>query len=87
VRADSSYAAWGEPTIDDFLARIETEVDPVARAGLYSELHQYMYDNPPFIYLYEPNTFEAINAVVQNYKPRAAENYYLKEVFLAAPGG
>jgi peptide/nickel transport system substrate-binding protein len=87
VRAESSYTAWSEPTIDDYLAQIETEVDPVARAALYSELHQYMYDNPPFIYLYEPNTFEAINAAVQNYKPRAAENYYLKEVFLAEPGG
>ncbi len=87
VRPESSYAAWGEPTIDDYLAQIETEVDPVARAALYGELQQYMYDNPPFIYLYEPNTFEAINAAVQNYKPRAAENYYLKEVFLANPGG
>jgi peptide/nickel transport system substrate-binding protein len=42
-----------------------------------------LYDDPPFIYLYEPNTFEAINSAVQNYQPRAAENYYLKEVFLA----
>ncbi len=87
VLADSSYAAWAEPTIDDYIAQIRVEVDPVARAALYSELHQYMYDNPPFIYLYEPNTFEAINAAVQNYHPRAAENYYLKEVFLASPDG
>jgi peptide/nickel transport system substrate-binding protein len=42
-----------------------------------------MYDDPPFVYLYEPNTFEAINSAVQNYKPRAAEDYFLKEVFLA----
>jgi peptide/nickel transport system substrate-binding protein len=86
VTAEASYAAWSEPTIEDYIARIGVEVDPVARAALYSELQQYMYDNPPFIYLYEPNTFEAINAAVQNYKPRAAENYYLKNVFLALPG-
>lgn len=87
VIAESSYAAWAEPTIDDYFSQISVEVNPEARAALYSELHQYMYDNPPFIYLYEPNTFEAINSAVQNYKPRAAENYYLKEVFLANPGG
>jgi peptide/nickel transport system substrate-binding protein len=83
VTADASYAAWAEPTITDYIDQISVEVDPVARAALYGELQQYMYDNPPFIYLYEPNTFEAINAAVQNYNPRAAENYYLKDVFLA----
>ena len=86
LTADASYAAWSEPTIEDYIAQIGVEVDQEARAALYSELQQYMYDNPPFIYLYEPNTFEAINAAVQNYKPRAAENYYLKGVFLALPG-
>jgi peptide/nickel transport system substrate-binding protein len=86
LTADASYAAWSEPTIEDYIAQIGVEVDQEARAALYSELQQYMYDNPPYIYLYEPNTFEAINAAVQNYKPRAAENYYLKGVFLASPG-
>lgn len=85
VTPDASYAAWSDPTIVDYIDQISVEVDQQARAALYSELHQYMYDNPPFIYLYEPNTFEAINDGVQNYKPRAAENYYLKDVFLALP--
>lgn len=83
VTADASYSAWSEPTIEDYIDQISVTVDPVARAALYSELQRYMYDNPPFIYLYEPNTFEAINSAVQGYMPRAAENYYLKEVFLA----
>ena len=86
LTADASYAAWSEPTIEDYITQIGVEVDQEARAGLYGELQQYMYENPPFIYLYEPNTFEAINAAVQNYRPRAAENYYLKDVFLALPG-
>jgi peptide/nickel transport system substrate-binding protein len=85
VTPDASYAAWSDPTIVDYIDQISVEVDQEARAALYMELHQYMYDNPPFIYLYEPNTFEAINAAVQNYNPRAAENYYLKGVFLALP--
>jgi peptide/nickel transport system substrate-binding protein len=82
---NASYSAWWTPEIQEFLDRISTAVDPEARAGVYSEFHQFLYDDPPFVYLYEPNTFEAINAAVQNYKPRAAENYYLKDVFLAIP--
>jgi peptide/nickel transport system substrate-binding protein len=82
---NASYSAWWTPEIQDYLDRISTTVDPEARAALYSEFHQVLYDDPPFIYLYEPNTFEAINAAVQNYKPRAAEDYDLTEVFLAQP--
>jgi peptide/nickel transport system substrate-binding protein len=80
---NASYSAWWTPEIQQYLDDIGTTVDPDARAELYSDFHQALYDDPPFIYLYEPNTFEAINSAVQNYKPRAAENYYLKAVFLA----
>lgn len=80
---DASYAAWNTPEIQEYLDKIGSTVDEEERANLYSELHQMMYDDPPFIYLYEPNTFEAINSAVQNYKPRAAEEYFLKEVFIA----
>jgi peptide/nickel transport system substrate-binding protein len=80
---DASYSAWNTETIQDYLDQISTTIDEDARAQLYSEIHQILYDDPPFIYLYEPNTFEAINSAVQNYKPRSAENYYLKEVFIA----
>ncbi len=82
--ADSSYAAWAEPTIDDLLGRIGTTIDDGERAALYTELHNYMYENPPFIYLYLPKTFEAVNSAVQNYKPRFAEHYFLKDVFIAS---
>jgi peptide/nickel transport system substrate-binding protein len=83
LEKDATYAAWNTPEIQDYLEKIGSTVDDVERGKLYSELHQLMYDDPPFVYLYEPNTFEAINAAVQNYKPRAAEDYFLKEVFLA----
>ena len=81
--ADASYAAWNTPELQDYIDQISATVDTEERAQLYSEVQQLMYDDPPFVYLYEPNTFEAINDAVQNYKPRAAEEYWLKEVFLA----
>ncbi len=80
---DASYSAWSSDEIQDYIARISATFDEEERAKLYTEFNQYLYDDPPFVYLYEPNTFEAINVAVQNYKPRSAENYFLKEVFLA----
>jgi peptide/nickel transport system substrate-binding protein len=77
---DASFSAWSDPEIDRLLDEISVTVDDEARAELYQELQQYMYENPPFIYLYQPQTFEAIRDNVQNYKPRAAEDYYLFDV-------
>ena len=75
---DASFSAWSDPRIKKLLAEIGQTVDDEARAKLYVELQRYMQENPPFIYLYEPVTFEAINPKVKDYRPRAAENYYLK---------
>ena len=75
-----SYSAWSDPKIDEILERVAVLPDENERAKLYVELQKYMHENPPFIYLYQPMTFEAVNAKVKNYKPRAAEDYYLKNV-------
>ncbi len=76
----ASYSAWSDPHIIDLLNRIGVTVDDDTRAALYVELQRYMQENPPFIYLYEPVTFEAVRTTVQNYRPRAAEQYYLYDV-------
>ena len=80
VLADASYAAWAEPTITDLVNTIATTVDTDERAALYGELHRYMFENPPFIYLYEPQTFEGVSDRVSGYRPNAAETYHLKYV-------
>ncbi|MFP4643098.1 MAG: ABC transporter substrate-binding protein [Spirochaetales bacterium] len=74
---DASFSAWQEETITEYMNDIERTVDQEERAELYSELHNYMYENPPFIYLYVPETFEATRASVVDYNPRAAEDYFL----------
>jgi peptide/nickel transport system substrate-binding protein len=79
---EASYSAWSSPEIDALLKEIGTTLDDEARADLYTELHHLMAEDPPFIYLYEPVTFEAINPRVQNYKPRGSEEYFLKEVWV-----
>jgi peptide/nickel transport system substrate-binding protein len=83
LTAEASYAAWEDSALRALIDEAAVTIDIDARAAIYSQIQREMYDNPPFIYLYYPNVFEAINSAVQNYTPRPAENYWLKAVFLA----
>lgn len=80
---NADYSSWSDGTILDLLGSIQTTTDDAEREQLYGELHRYAHENPPFVYLYEPFAFEGVNSAVVNYKPRAAENYYLKAVSLS----
>ncbi len=77
---DQAYSSWSDPKLDELLKKIGTTADDTTRAALYVKLQRLMQEDPPFIYLYQPVTFEAINPKVKNYKPRAAEDYFLKDV-------
>ncbi len=74
---DASFSAWEDAEIDRLLDEISVTVDETERAALYRELHHYMHENPPFIYLYVPMSFEATRSNVVDYNPRAAEDFYL----------
>jgi peptide/nickel transport system substrate-binding protein len=73
---NAAYSSWSDPKIDELLKSISEEVDTAKRKALYEQLQVYMQDNPPFIYLYEPYTFEATGDTVQNYSPRHSEFVY-----------
>ena len=79
---DASYSSWSDPVIDDLLAKISTTVDRDERKALYEELQVYMQENPPFIYLYEPVAFEAVQDRVMDYKPHSQESYWLYETWV-----
>jgi peptide/nickel transport system substrate-binding protein len=75
-----TYAAWYNPTLDDLINQVAVTVDQDARAKLYGEIQTIMREDPPFLYLYQINAFEAVRERVQNYQPRNAEDYFLWEV-------
>jgi ABC-type transport system substrate-binding protein len=79
---DASYSSWSDPVIDEFLVNIEQAIDFEERKKLYEDLQVYMQEDPPFIYLYQLMTFEAINTRVQNYAPRPAEDYHLRNTWV-----
>jgi peptide/nickel transport system substrate-binding protein len=79
---DAAYSSWEDEKIIDMLNQIKATVDREERKALYEELQVYMQENPPFVYLYEPIAFEAINTRVQDYKPRSSETYFLFDTFV-----
>ena len=79
----ASFSAWSDPVVDQLLLDILATPDDGARADLYRDVQQQMYDDPPFIYLYIPFSFEARSDKVDNYKPRSAEEYWLFDLAVA----
>lgn len=80
---DATYAQWYDPKFETLTNQIGATVDRNKRAALYKQMHQLMVDDPPFVYLYYPETFEATRSRVVGYQPRAAEEYYLWGVSLS----
>jgi peptide/nickel transport system substrate-binding protein len=77
------YTGWEDETLAALIEQISVTVDRDERADLYRELQQLMYNDPPFIYLYQPTNFEAVNTRVQGYQPFPNEGYDLREVSLS----
>ena len=76
------YAVWEDDNIVDYLGQIERAVVRDERGALYGELAQYLFDDPPFIYLYVLNLFEATSSRVNGYQPLPNETFYLNDVSL-----
>ncbi|MCE2489865.1 MAG: ABC transporter substrate-binding protein [Anaerolineae bacterium] len=77
---DYYYSTWTDPAIVDSLGQIAVAVDRDSRAALYGELSHYLYDNPPYIYLYVLNLFEATTNRVTGYQPLPNETFYTNDV-------
>ncbi len=75
-----TYANWYDEKLVSLIEQVAVTVDTDKRAEVYREIQTYMRENPPFVYLYFPEAFEAVTTRVQDYKPRSAENYFLWDV-------
>jgi peptide/nickel transport system substrate-binding protein len=77
---DETYANWYNEELGGLILDILTAFEVEERAQVYRDIQTHMREDPPFVYLYYPQAFEAITTRVQNYQPRAAENYFLWDV-------
>ncbi len=77
---DASYASWFDEKYAAMNDNILTTMDRDEREQLYREIQVMMREDPPFIYLYEPVTFEAYRTRVFDYMPSAYEEFELWHV-------
>jgi len=77
---DQSYAAWWDERIQNLIDSINATGDVDEVNAYYAELQTLLIEEPPFVYLYEPYTFEAIRSNVINYAPRSNENFWVFEL-------
>lgn len=80
---NEQYVLWYDPAVSTLIQEIRQTVAPAVRQTQYLELQQLLHDNPPFIYLYVPEVYQAIQFQVQGYAPRSDGRYDLKTAFLA----
>jgi peptide/nickel transport system substrate-binding protein len=79
---DGAYKSWNEPAIQAIIDGINATGDPEEVKQLYFDLQKLMYEQPPFIYLYEPFTFEATSANVEGYAPFSNEFFHTWKIEL-----
>jgi len=77
---DETYAAWYDAGLAKMITDLVATIDISKRAALYGTIQKQMRDDPPFVYLYYPEAFEAVRSRVSGYQPRAAEDYFLWDV-------
>ncbi len=77
------YNTWVDTKLSDQITTLAATFDRDARAKLYTELQKYMYDNPPFIYLYTQMIFEGVNSKVEGYSPTSTELINLSDISIS----
>src|SRR5262249_51349784 len=77
------YNTWVDDKITANIKELSSTFDRDARAKQYGELQQYMFDNPPFVYLYRPTIYEAYSTKVTGYAPTLPEVFDLSPVSVA----
>jgi peptide/nickel transport system substrate-binding protein len=80
LHRNASYASWFDEKFASMVDKILATIDRDEREKLYREIQVMMREDPPFIYLYEPVTFEAYRSSVVGYAPSPYESYELWNV-------
>ena len=79
---NGAYRAYFDQRIQDLIDKIMFTGDMELLNQYYKEMQAIMQADPPFIYLYEPYTFEAENVRVVNRRPRGNEYFTVWDVFV-----
>ncbi len=70
-----AYRNWYDQRIQDLLDTINGTGDTTVINKAYADIQKIMLEDPFFIYLYQPFTFEASSTRIEGYQPRPNESF------------
>jgi peptide/nickel transport system substrate-binding protein len=82
LTTEGGWYQWYDEDLQEMILQLPWIVDFDERLQLYSTIQQYMWEDPPFVYLHQPEAFEGINALISGYEPNPREGYELWNVSL-----
>jgi peptide/nickel transport system substrate-binding protein len=75
--ADQTYSSYGNnPVLNDKIARVQTLLDPKARAEGYAELQRLVHDEAPWVFLWQQHDLYGVAQRV-DWAPRADEKMWM----------
>jgi peptide/nickel transport system substrate-binding protein len=77
-----NFSGYNNARVNELIEQGETIIDPAARAAIYDEAQQLIYDEAPAIFLVLPDVVMAASARVQNWTPAADGRINLHDVCL-----
>lgn len=75
--ADRNYVSYSNPKVDELFDEGETEFDRDERAKIYGEIHNLIFQDQPYLFLYNRSSFYGFNKRLRGYRfsPRGPFSY------------
>jgi peptide/nickel transport system substrate-binding protein len=72
-----NYGNYSNPKVDQLFEAGAAEFDPEKRGAIYGQIHQILFEDQPYLYLYWRSSFYAFNKELRGYfmSPRGPYNY------------
>jgi peptide/nickel transport system substrate-binding protein len=72
-----NYGQYSNPKVDELFVRARKEFDPEKRYALYGEIHNLLWEDQPYTWLYNRSAFYAFNKKLRgyNFSPRGPFHY------------
>jgi peptide/nickel transport system substrate-binding protein len=72
-----NYGQYSNPRVDELFRKGKTEFDPEKRAAIYGEIHNILWEDQPYTWLYYRSAFYGFNKKLRgyNFSPRGPFHY------------
>ncbi|MFX0021274.1 MAG: ABC transporter substrate-binding protein [Candidatus Hermodarchaeota archaeon] len=83
VDGTSNFGLVDDPTLEDLMAQGLSELDPIAREGIYDEIQRYMVEElMPFVYLSVSKKYDVYNTNVFGYNANPMGKFWFYDITL-----